>query len=106
MLVSDMETVAALEPQSPIIIYRSVNRDGQTFALEPSSRARLRAEFGDSVHLHPRIFIAHETKADQQKLRSDLAEQVIQLLTGVPASRLQALGGVSFRDDSDLPLGM
>lgn len=96
-----MDTIAALEPQPPIIIYRSVNRDGQTFALEPSARARLRIAFGDAVHLHPRVFIAHETKADQLALRPELAEQVVQLLTGVSATKLQALGGVEFRDTAD-----
>jgi hypothetical protein len=53
----------------PIVIYRSVNRDGQTFGLDPLSRRRVREHFGDQVHLHPRVFIAHETAADHEAVR-------------------------------------
>lgn len=94
-----MSTAEALDLISePIVVYRSVNRDGQTFGLEPLSRQRVRDRFGDGVHLHPRVFIAHETAADYESVRGDLAALVIQLLTGVQADRLSELGGVSFRD--------
>jgi hypothetical protein len=93
-----MDTAAALEDSAPIIIYRSVNRQGQTFALEPLSKMRLREHLGEDVHLHPRVFIAHETTADYERVRRDLAAQVIQLLAGVSEERLQEFGGVEFRD--------
>lgn len=102
-----MQTAAAQEPLEPIIIYRSVDRDGQTFGLESFSRERLRERFGESVHMHPQVFIAHETIADHQHLRRDLAAQVIVLLTGLSESRLAELGGVSFQDpvtDEELTL--
>lgn len=95
-----MQTAAAQEPLEPIIIYRTVNRDGQTFALHPLSRRRLREGFGDAVHMHPRVFIAHETAADYERLRVALAAQVIVLLTGVSEARLAELGGVCFRDSA------
>ena len=82
----------------PIVIYRSVNREGQTFALKPASRQFLRQQFGESVHSSPRVFIAHETKADFDEWHDNFAEQVIQLLTGVSSERLKGLGGVVFRD--------
>jgi hypothetical protein len=89
--------VLDLEPE-PIVIYRSVNRDGQTFGLEPLSRNRVRERFGEQVHLHPRVFIAHESEADYESVRGELATLVVQLLTGVHPERLDELGGVSFRD--------
>ncbi|HEX2872814.1 MAG TPA: hypothetical protein VHP33_16240 [Polyangiaceae bacterium] len=88
----------ALQAQSPIIIHRSVNRDGETFALGPGSLDRLRREFGQAVHPRPRVFIAHETKADYEHVHGDIAGQVIQILTGVADERLRGLGGVTFRD--------
>lgn len=82
----------------PIVIYRSVNREGQTFALKPTSRQFLRNRFGSSVHSSPRVFIAHETKANLDELHGSIAEQVIHLLTGVSSERLKDIGGVVFRD--------
>lgn len=93
-----MQTAAAQEPLEPIIIYRSVNDAGQTFGLDSLSHERLRRRFGDTVHLHPRVFIAHDTTKNHQALHEDLAAQVVQLLTGTSESSLAELGGVSFRD--------
>ena len=89
-----------------IVVFRSVNRDGETYALEPRSLQRLRTALGAAVHARPRIFIAHETKADYEHVHGAIAQQVIQLLTGVSEDRLGALGGVVFRDpvtEQDLP---
>jgi hypothetical protein len=93
-----MHPAAAAQASEPIIIYRSVNRDGQTFALEPLSMDRLREHFGDAVHVRPRVFIAHETSTHHDQLQGELAGQVIALLTGVSEARLEDIGGVSFRD--------
>jgi biopolymer transport protein ExbD len=84
--------------EKPIVIYRSVNRDGETYALESRSLQRLRDALGAAVHAHPRVFIAHETKADYEAVHGAIVQQVIQLLTGVTEERLRPLGGVSFRD--------
>ncbi|MEM9461458.1 MAG: hypothetical protein AAGF11_45260 [Myxococcota bacterium] len=84
--------------QEPIVIHRSVNRDGQTFALAPLSRERVKEHFGDRVHLYPRVFIAHETAEDYHSIRGGLAVQVVHLLTGVPTEHLDKIGGVCFLD--------
>ena len=59
---------------------------------------RLRKEFGSAVHSRPRVFIAHETKADYEHVHGAIAQQIIPLLTGLAEERLGALGGVTFRD--------
>ncbi len=82
----------------PIVIYRSVNREGETFALKPSSRERLRVQFGDVVLGGSRIFIAHDTHGDFREMHGGIAPHVIQLLTGKAADALDQLGGVVFRD--------
>jgi hypothetical protein len=83
---------------TPLVVYRSVNRDGETYALEPRSLERLRQAFGDAVHPRPRVFLAHETRADYDHVHGDVAGQIIQLLTGFAEERLRDLGGVKFRD--------
>ncbi|AGP39208.1 hypothetical protein BE04_02970 [Sorangium cellulosum] len=90
----------------PIVIYRSINRDGATFALEPRSLDRLRATFGSAVRARDRIFIAHETRADYEEVQGSIAPQIVVLLTGLSEDRLRPLGGVVFRDpvsEKDLP---
>lgn len=90
----------------PIIIYRSVNRDGATFTVEPRSLERLRAAFGPAVRARDRIFVAHETRADYGEVQGNIASQIVMLLTGLSEDRLRSLGGVVFRDpvsEKDLP---
>ncbi len=96
-----MSTAAAREASEPIIIYRSVNRDGQTFTLDPLSMDRLREYFDDAVHVRSRVFVAHESIGSYESLGASLAAQIVTLLTGVPQARLEPLGGVSFRDPHD-----
>lgn len=100
-------TVHAVQARpDPIVVFRSVNRDGETYALEPRSLDRLRKELGSAVHARPRVFIAHETRADYEHIHGAIVDQIIQLLTGVSEERLRPLGGVIFRDpvtDQDLP---
>lgn len=102
-----METAAALDVTDPIVIYRTVDRDGQTFAVEPLSLKRLRETFRDQVRIHPVVFIAHDTAANYEQLHGDVVNQVIQLLTGFSEAKLaEAFGGVSVRDsvtDEELP---
>ncbi len=66
--------------------------------MESRSLQRLREALGSAVHAHPRVFIAHETRADYEAVHGGIVQQVIQLLTGVTEERLRPLGGVSFRD--------
>ena len=93
-------------PALPFVIFRSVNRDGETYALEPLSLDRLKRKLGAAVHARPRVFIAHETKADYEHVHGAIVPQIVQLLTGLSEDRLRPLGGVTFRDavtEQDLP---
>ncbi len=89
---------AAERSSDPLVIYRSVNRDGETFALETRSLQRLQQQLGSLVHARPRVFIAHETKADYEHVQGPIAQLIIQLLTGLAEERLHDLGGVTFQD--------
>jgi len=42
-------------PQEPIVIFRGVNGNGETYALEPRSSDRLRKQFGEQVNPHQRV---------------------------------------------------
>lgn len=91
--------MAAPTPRAaPFVIYRTVTGDGETYALEPRTRDRLRKEFGEQLRVHPRIFIAHETKADVAEVQTDLLKQVVHLLTGVTETRLAKKGKIEIRD--------
>jgi hypothetical protein len=91
--------IAAVAEVDSIVIYRSVDREGATFALKPSSRDRVRARFGDAVRLRSRVFIAHEAHADDTETLGDLGPQVVRLLTGLSKERLEEdLDRVVFRD--------
>jgi hypothetical protein len=93
-------------PDDPIVVYRSVNGNGETFAVEPRSLRRLRATFGVGLRVHPRVFIAHEALADRNHVQDSIVPQVVALLTGLSEERLKPLGGVIFRDpvtEQDLP---
>ncbi|WAS98813.1 hypothetical protein [Nannocystis punicea] len=95
-----------MDASEPIVILRSSNREGATFALEPGSLARLRKAFGEALHPRSRVFIAHETRDDYERVQAAIAEQIVMLLTGLPEKRLQTLGRVVFRDpvsEMDLP---
>ena len=101
-----MAANAVQVPSTPIVIHRTVNRDGETYALEPRSLDNLRKDLGAAVHARPRIFIAHETRADYEHVHGAIVGQVVQLLTGLTEERLRPFGGVIFRDavtDRDLP---
>lgn len=69
-------TQAAVNESGPIVVLRSVNREGETFALETRSLDRLRATLGDAVRSHPRIFIAHETRADIDGVERSITSQI------------------------------
>lgn len=80
----------------PIVIYRTVNGNGETFALKPSSARRIRDHF--HVEPRPRVFIAHDTKADFDAVRADMENAVIQLLAGVTKDELSKHARVEFQD--------
>lgn len=91
-------TPAPVDIPEPLIIHRSVDRDGATYALDLRTRRRLKEHFGDAAHLPPRIYIAHETAEDSRHIHASIRERLVQLLTGLPAGALAPLGEVQFRD--------
>lgn len=85
------------------IIYRTLDRDGQTFAVEPLSAKRLKQTFRDHVRTRPIVFIAHPEANDQPQLHEDVIDLVIQLLTSLSKEKLiEAFGVVSVQDSIDL----
>jgi hypothetical protein len=90
----------------PIIIHRSANRDGATFALDHRSLKRLRDAFGPAVHARKRIFITHEQPDELNLVQEGIAPHIVTLLTGLTEEQLKPLGGVIFQDpvtEQDLP---
>lgn len=81
-----------------VVVYQSADRDGSTFELSPSARRLLQRRFAGALHLAPRVFIAHSSQADFERLHGSLGQQIIILLTGLTAERLQEVGAVEFRD--------
>ncbi|MBL8946814.1 MAG: hypothetical protein JNK45_26830 [Myxococcales bacterium] len=81
-----------------VVIYQSGDRDGSTFELSSRARRMLEMRFAGAVHFAPRVFIAHETRADFERLHGSLARQIVMLLTGLTEERLAEVGSVEFRD--------
>jgi hypothetical protein len=82
--------------QSPIIIFHSVNREGQTFALDPSSKSQIREVCGEEIYLPPRVFIAFDLKQKEKALPEDIFPLIGFLLTGLSNEEIERLGGISF----------
>ena len=90
-----------------IVIYRSINRDGETYALEPGSEEQLKEHLGDELRLRSRVFIAHEDSTAQEP-RLEVVSQIAQLLTGLTLERLLTFGELFVHDtetgrDTKLP---
>ncbi|MCK6548710.1 hypothetical protein L6R52_22895 [Myxococcota bacterium] len=101
-----MVSTAEVPAREPIVIYRSLDGEGATFSLDRRSEKRLRAAFAAEMRTRSRIFIAHETKGDFERIHGPIAGQIITLLTGLSEERLEPLGDVVFRDpvtEEDLP---
>lgn len=82
----------------PVVVHRSVDRSGATYALDWRTRERLRARYGADLHLPPRVFIAQESGADYERIHGGVRNLVVQLLTGLTVERLRDLGPVEFVD--------
>lgn len=88
----------AQDDDGKLVIYQSTNREGSTFSLSPETKRALRERFGDKVHVSPRIFIAHGTRDDLERLHGSLAKQLVALLTGFDHDLLAQIGDFEFRD--------
>jgi hypothetical protein len=80
-----------------IVVFQSTDREGSTFSLGPDARRVLQQRFGDKIHFAPRIFIAHGTRDDFERLHGHLAKQLVALLTGL-SDEYVAQVTVTFRD--------
>jgi hypothetical protein len=102
-----MSTAERTEDEvEPIIIHRSANRDGATFAVDHRSLKRLREAFGPAVHARKRIFLTHEKPTELNLVQEGIAPHIVTLLTGLTEEQLKPLGGVIFQDpvtEEDLP---
>jgi hypothetical protein len=96
--VSQAEASAVARGSEPIVVYQSADREGSTFGLSSDAQRFLRAHFGSAVHLAPRVFVAHETRADYDRLHGSLSRQILMLLTGLSEERLAEVGPIEFRD--------
>lgn len=81
----------------PIIVYRDTDRDGATYTLSTESARRIREAF-PGVHIPPRIFIAHETRADYGTIQEPMRGHIVLLLTGLSEEQLSRLGPVRYQD--------
>lgn len=88
----------ARQDDEKIVIYQSTHREGSTFALSPATRRALEARFGDKLQASPRIFIAHGTRNDLERIHGRLANQLVALLTGLDVDLLSQIGDLEFRD--------
>lgn len=97
-----MNGVNATSPQrgldEPIVIYQSATREGSTFALSTPSRRVLEQHFGAQLRVSPRVFIAHSTRDDYERLHGTIGKQIVLLLTGLSEDRLAEMGPLEFRD--------
>jgi CRP-like cAMP-binding protein len=80
-----------------IVVHQSTDREGSTFSLSRDARRTLQERFGDKIHFTPRIFIAHETRDDLERLHGSLAKQLVALLTGLSDEHVAQVA-VEFRD--------
>lgn len=86
-----------MRPLEPLVIYVAKEFDGFTYALDPDSEDRIRATNSDKKSF-PRIFMSQDVKEDFKTLMAPIAPALLQLLTGLSADVIQALGGAAFLD--------
>lgn len=98
MTTAHTEALSDAESLEPLVVHRSVDRTGATYALDRRARERLRELYGSDRSLPPRVFIAHETGTDYERIHGTVRNLVVQLLTGLSEERLQALGPIEFVD--------
>lgn len=91
---TDQATIDTRGPSHHVVIYQSADREGSTFELSRESLIELRQRF-PQLRVSPRVFVAHGTRDDFERLHGSLAQQIAILLTGLP---IDHLGTLEFRD--------
>ncbi len=82
----------------PLVILRSTDSDGATYALSATAPRRVRDRFGDAVHLVPRVYVAHADASDYAEIHGSTRGLIAQLLTGLAPERLGECGEIRFLD--------
>jgi predicted Zn-dependent protease len=88
---------AARAEQGPLIVNIGRQGDGCTYRLDPLSKHRLKAAHRRARTV-PTVFIGYTTRDEFEALQGPMWVQIVQMLTGVTAEQLSALGGVELHD--------
>lgn len=81
----------------PLVIHVGRGSDGCAYELPAGTRARL-ASVPGATPTRGVVFVAAETKADFEAVHGSIEWQVALMLTGLPRTTLEALGGVVIHD--------
>ncbi len=95
MQETQAELVGKGEGGEPLVVYRSEDLSGATYALSRRSRERVKKRYPD-VATAPRVFVAFESAADYG--RGFVHHMVVSALTGLSEDRIKALGPIEFWD--------
>ena len=91
---------------SEITIYAAKQLDGYTYALEPRSKATIVDQLPKEQVPASCVFISYDDiytiKTDFEFLHGSIWKHIAELLTGLPAEKLQELGKVVFVDPRTL----
>ena len=98
MVATQAETHDESLSDEPVVVHRSVDRSGATYALDWRTRKRLQARYGANPNLPPRVFIAQESGADYERVHGGVRNLVAQVLTGLSAEQLHEFGPIEFID--------
>ena len=83
-----------------LVIYRSSNRDGATYALPNRSRNLIQERFGRTLSIRSRIFIAHAPDEDPKELDAlptASREALVTMITTLKPDEASAFQ-IEFRD--------
>lgn len=97
MTQAQTDSAEATKGREALVVYRSVDGTGATYALERRTRERVRA-YAQSATLPPRVFIAQESGTDYERVHGSVRNLVVQMLTGLSKERLESIGPVEFVD--------
>jgi hypothetical protein len=97
MTQAQPDSTEATKGREALVVYRSLDGTGATYALERRTRERVRA-FAQFAALPPRVFIAQESGTDYERVHGTVRGLVVQMLTGLSKDRLESIGPVEFVD--------
>ena len=87
---------------SEITIYAAKQLDGYTCTLEPRSKAAIEDQLPKEPVPVSKVFISYGISAEIEFQYESIWKHIAELLTGLPAEKLQELGKVVFVDPRTL----